>query len=70
MTTATLTRVENTYGEYVANVYGNYGATLTLGLAASLARSHGATLPELKEAGLAIKAETVKTLELFRVLGY
>lgn len=70
MTNATITRISNTYGDYVADVYANYGATLTLGLAASVARSHGTTLPELKEEGLTIKAETVKTLELFRALGY
>lgn len=71
MTEATLTRIENNYGEYVANVYANYGATLTPGLAESLARQHGTSLADLvAECGLRIKAETVKTLEIFRALGY
>lgn len=70
MSTATITRIENTYGEYVANVYANYGATLTPGIAEALARRHSTTLAELAAEGLRIKAETVKTLELFTVLGY
>lgn len=67
---ATLTRVENTYGEYVANVYANYGATLTPGIAAAIAKQHSTSLAELIEEGLLFRNESVKTLSLFDVLGY
>lgn len=67
---ATLTRVENTYGEYVALVYGHYGANLSVKRADYLAREHGFTLTELKEEGLVISGDTVKTLAVFDALGY
>lgn len=70
MSTATFNRIENTYGEFVANVYANYGANLTLGIASSIARQHSTNLAELAEEGLTIRNESVKTLNLFDVLGY
>lgn len=70
MTNATISRIENTYGEYVALVYGHYGATLSVKRAGFLAREHGFLLSELQAEGLKISGDTVKTLAVFDALGY
>lgn len=67
----TLSKVRETYGDYVGGLYYNHGATLSPRIAEAVAKSHGVTLADLTAEGLTVaKAGTVKTLALVEALGY